>query len=121
LPRLAVTAMPPDKKSAASEAEFSVKANRRGWFTDDINLAVEGVPDGLLINSTNIARGTGEAAFKITASDTAPAGKEVSLTVVGTATINGRNHQFRGSPVVVTINAPAAEAVGGSQKASAEK
>jgi len=121
LPRLAVTAMPPDKKSAASEAEFSVKANRRGWFTDDINLAVEGVPEGLLINATNIARGAGEAAFKITASDKAPTGKEVSLTVVGTANINGRDFRFRGSPVVVTINAPVAEAGSGSEKASAEK
>src|SRR5206468_7050397 len=93
LPRLPVTAMPPDKKSAASEAEFSVKAIRRGWFTDDINLAVEGVPEGLLINSTNIARGAGEAAFKITASDKAPAGKDVSLTVVGTANINGRDRK----------------------------
>jgi len=121
LPRLAVTAMPPDKKSAAGEAEFSVKANRRGWFTDDINLAVEGVPEGVLINSTNIARGTGEAAFKITASDKAPAGKEVSLTVVGTASINGRSYKFRGSPVVVTINAPVAETASGSEKASAAK
>ena len=121
LPRLAVTAMPPDKKSAASEAEFSVKANRRGWFTDDISLSIEGAPEGLLINSTNIARGTGEAAFKIVAGDTAPAGKEVSLTVVGTANINGRDYKFRGSPVVVTINAPAAETSGGSEKASAEK
>jgi hypothetical protein len=34
----------------------------------------------------------------------------VSLTVVGTAQINGRAYQFRGPPVVVTINAPAAEA-----------
>jgi len=121
LPRLAVTAMPPDKKSAASEAEFSVKANRLGWFTDDINLAVEGAPEGLFINSTNIARGTGEAAFKIIASDKAPAGKDVSLTVVGTASINGRNYKFRGSPVVVTINAPAVEAGSGSEKAAAEK
>ena len=54
------------------------------------------------------------AAFKIIASDKAPAGKEVSLTVVATANINGRNYQFRGSPVVVTINAPAAEAGSGS-------
>jgi len=121
LPRLTLTAMPPDKKSAAGEAEFSVKANRRGWFTDDISLAVEGVPEGVLINSTNIGRGTGEAAFKITASDKAPAGKDVSLTVVGTANINGRDYKFRGSPVVVTINAPAAEPAGGSEKVSAEK
>ena len=121
LPRLAVTALPPDRKSAAGEAEFSVKANRRGWFTDDINLAVEGVPEGITINATNIARGGGEAGFKIIANDKAPAGKEVSLTVVGTANINGRNYQFRSSPIVVTINAPAAEAASASEKASAAK
>jgi hypothetical protein len=43
------------------------------------------------------------------------------LTVVGTANINGRSYKFRGSPVVVTINAPATEAASGSEKASAEK
>jgi len=74
LPRLAVTALPPDRKSAASEAEFSVKANRRGWFTDDIRLKVEGVPEGIVINSTNITRGASEAAYRIVASDKAPAG-----------------------------------------------
>ncbi len=124
LPRLAVTAFPPEKKSAASEAEFSVKANRRGWVTDEISLAVEGLPEGLAINSTNIARSASEAGFKIVATDKAPAGKEVSLTVVGTANINGRNYQFRGSPIVVTINAPAAEAAsaaGSDEKNAATK
>jgi len=121
LPRLAVTALPPDKKSAASEAEFSVKANRRGWFTDEINLSVEGVPEGLVINSTNIARGASEAGFKIVATDKASAGKEVSLSVVGTANVNGRAYQFRGSPIVVTVNAPAAEAAGGAEHVSAAK
>jgi hypothetical protein len=121
LPRLAVTALSPDKNSPASEAEFTVKANRRGWFTDDISLEVEGMPEGLIINSTNIARGTAEAAFKINATDKAPAGKEVSLTVVGSANINARNYKFRGTPIVVTINAPAGEAGSGSGKAPAEK
>ena len=118
LPRLTVTALPPDKKSAASEAEFSVKANRRGWFTEDISLTVDGVPEGLVITSTNIARGTGEAAFKLTATDKAPVGKEVSLTVVGTASINGRNYQFRGAPMLVTINAPTGD---GANDNSTEK
>lgn len=109
LPRLAVTALPVDRKSAASEAEFSVKANRRGWFTDDINLSLEGAPEGLIVNTTNISRGASEAGYRIVATEKAPAGKEISLTVVGTANINGRAYQFRGPPVVVTINAPAAE------------
>ena len=121
LPRLAVMALAPDKKSAASEAEFSVKANRRGWFTDEITLKVEGAPEGLTLNSTNISRGASEAGFRIVANDKAPAGKEVSLTVVGTANINGRAHEFRGSPIVVTINAPTAEATSGNDRAAAAK
>jgi hypothetical protein len=121
LPRLALTALPADRKSAASEAEFSVKANRRGWFTDDISLSVEGAPEGLVITSTNIARGASEAAYRIVATDKAPPGKEVSLTVVGTANINGRAYQFRGPPVVVTINAPAAESAPAGETVSATK
>src|SRR6266542_4277593 len=121
LPRLAVAALPPEKKSAASEAEFSVKASRRGWFSDDINLNVEGVPEGIIINSTNLARGASDAGFKITATDKAPVGKEVSLRVVGTANVNGRSYQFRGSPIVLTINAPPTETASESEKASAAK
>jgi hypothetical protein len=109
LPRLAVTAMPPDKKSAASEAEFTVKATRRGWFTDDIGLSVEGVPEGITINTAGMPRGAGEAAYKITATDKAPVGKEVSLVVVGTANVNGRSYKLRSAPIVVTVNAPASD------------
>ena len=110
LPRLSVTALSRESKSAASEAEFSIKASRRGWFTEDINLSVEGLPDGISINSTNLARGVGEAGFKILATDKAPAGKEISLTIVGTANVNGRSYQFRAPTIKVTVNAPEAAA-----------
>jgi hypothetical protein len=106
LPRLAVSALPAEKKSAASEAEFSVKTARRGWFTDDISLSVEGVPEGITITTTNLARGASEAGFKIIATDKAPVGKEVSLTVVGTANVNGRAYQLRAPAIVLTVNAP---------------
>ena len=106
LPRLALTALPLEKKSAASEAEFSIKANRRGWFTEDISLSVEGLPEGISINTTNLSRGVGEAGFKIQATDKAPAGKEISLTIVGSANVNGRAYQFRAPAIKVTINAP---------------
>jgi hypothetical protein len=109
LPRLALTAMPADKQSAASEAEFTVKASRRGWFTDDISLSVEGVPEGITINTAGMLRGAGEAAYKITATDKAPVGKEVSLVVVGTANVNGRTYKLRSAPLVVTVNAPASD------------
>jgi hypothetical protein len=106
LPRLAVTALPPEKKSAASEAEFSIKASRRGWFSDEISLSVEGLPEGISITSTNLPRGVGEAAFKILATDKAPVGKEISLTVVGKAEVNGRSYQFRAPAIKLTVSAP---------------
>ncbi len=120
LPRLAITASPPQKKSAASEAEFTIKASRRGWFAEDIALSVEGLPEGISINLTNIARGAGEAGFKLTATDKAPVGKEVSLSVVGTANANGRSYQFRASPIKITINA-AEETAAPSALTPAEK
>jgi hypothetical protein len=121
LPRLALTALPPEKKSAASEAEFSVKASRRGWFTEDINLSIEGAPEGVIINTTNIARGASDAGFKITATDKAPVGKEISLIVVGTANVNGRSYQFRSSPVILNVNAPASEAASETEKVAVAK
>src|SRR5262249_5396700 len=119
LPRLAVTASPPERRSPASEAEFSIKANRRGWFGEDISLSVEGLPEGISVNTTNISRGTGEAAFKLSATDKAPAGKDVSIVVVGNASVNGRNYQYRASPIKVTVNAPeeAANSAGASSAA----
>lgn len=111
LSRLAVTVSSGEAKSAASEAEFTIKATRRGWFADDISLVIEGLPEGINVNTTNIARGAGEAAFKLTATDKAPVGKEISLTVVGKANVNGRNSEYRVSPITVTVTAPEAPAI----------
>ena len=108
IPRASVTPAAPGIKSAASESEFSVKASRRGWFTEDISLAVEGVPEGIQITSTNLARGVGEATFHLTATEKAPAGKEFSLIVVGTANLNGRAYQLRGPELKLIVNTPVA-------------
>jgi hypothetical protein len=108
LPRLLVTALPAALKSAASEAEFTVRVSRRGWFTDDISLALEGLPEGVTATSTNLPRNIAEAAFKLTATEKAPAGKDVSLFVVGTANVNGRGYQVRSPELKLTIN-PAPE------------
>jgi hypothetical protein len=108
LPRLSVTALPSGLKSAAGEAEFLVRVSRRGWFTDDINLAIEGLPEGITATATNLPRYASEAAFKLTAGEKAPAGKEVPLRVVGTAHVNGRRYEVRSPELKLTIN-PAPE------------
>jgi hypothetical protein len=107
---LAVTAQPAGAKSAAGEAEFSIKVTRRGLFTEDITLVLEGLPDGISATSTNLARGVGEAAFKLTASDKAQTGKTNTITVVGTATANGRTLQQRAPGITLVVNAPEMEA-----------
>ncbi len=107
LPRLAVTTPAAGSTNAvASEAEFSVKAQRRGLFTDDIQLAVEGLPEGMVATSTNIVRGMGEAGFKLTASEKTKPGTN-TVTVVGTAEVNGKKFQLRAPGIQLIVNPPA--------------
>jgi len=107
LPRLSLTALPASAKSAASEAEFTVRVNRRGWFTDDVNLTLEGLPEGVTATTANLPRNSSEVAIKLTATEKAATGKEVNLSVVGTANVNGRSYQVRAPELKLSINAPA--------------
>ncbi|HVR36480.1 MAG TPA: hypothetical protein VMS21_11580, partial [Methylomirabilota bacterium] len=107
LPRVTLTALPDGASSAAGEAEFSVKVTRRGWFTEDVALALEGLPEGISATSTNLPRGQAEAAYRLKASEKAEPGKTHPVTIVGTANVNGRNYQLKGPTVSVIVNAPA--------------
>jgi hypothetical protein len=105
LPRLSVTPPPVGStNNAASQAEFSVRTERRGLFTEDIALSLEGLPEGVTVNTTNIARGTTEAGFKLTATDKAKLGTS-TVVVVGTANVNGRQFRLRGPELQLIINA----------------
>lgn len=104
--RLSVAVLPPGSQSAASEAEFAVRASRRGWFTDEIQLALEGLPDGVAATQTNLASRVGEVTFKLSATDKAPVDKEFPITVVGSATIEGRTYRQRTAPMTLSITKP---------------
>jgi hypothetical protein len=101
---LSVTVLPPGRTSAAAEAEFAVRTERRGWFAGEISLALEGLPEGITATSTNLPSGIGEAGFKLTATDKAPAGKEFKIVVRGTATIGGRTYEQRTTPATLTVS-----------------
>ncbi|MBI2929533.1 MAG: PPC domain-containing protein [Verrucomicrobia bacterium] len=118
LPRLGVTVPPPGVKSEAAEAEMTVKTARRGWFTDDITLALEGLPEGVAATSTNLPRGVTEALFRFTASDKAKAGTN-TVTFIGTTSVNGRNFQNRAA-FTLTVNAAAEPEVATSVKTEAD-
>jgi hypothetical protein len=106
LPRLSVTVPAAGStNNAASEAEFSVKTERRGLFTEDVALSLEGLPEGITASSTNIVRGTGDASFQLVATEKAKASTN-NITVIGTANVNGRQFQLRGQNLQLIVNAP---------------
>ncbi|MEO6036245.1 MAG: hypothetical protein ABIQ35_13395, partial [Verrucomicrobiota bacterium] len=107
LPRLGMTALRPGQtNSAAAEAEFSIKVARRGLFSDEIALSIEGLPEGITATSTNLVRGLGEAEFKFVATEKAkPATNNV--VIVGVANVNGREFRQRAPVIQLIVNAPA--------------
>ena len=109
LKRLVVTALPSSSASAASEAVFVVKVERRMGFSGEVELKIDGLPDGVSASVPKIPAATNEATVKLQASDKAPAGKDVQLTIRGVGLHKDRNYRFAAPPVTLAINAPEAE------------
>jgi hypothetical protein len=109
LKRLVVTALPSGSASAASEAVFTVKVDRRMGFTGEIELAMEGLPEGVTASIPKIAEKENEAPVKLQATEKAPTGKEVQLTVRGVGLHKDRHYRFAAPPVTLVINAPEEE------------
>ncbi|MBI3850129.1 MAG: pre-peptidase C-terminal domain-containing protein [Verrucomicrobia bacterium] len=115
LPRLSVVALPPEKKSAAGEAVFSVRANRRSGFSNEIALAIEGLPEGVVARYDKIQTNEPEANVSITATNKELVGKEISFTVLGTAMFHDRIYKHRTGEIKLIVTAPpeeTADAVG---------
>ncbi|MFO1499776.1 MAG: PPC domain-containing protein [Verrucomicrobiota bacterium] len=104
--RLSVAVLPAGTTSAASEAEFAVRASRRGWFTDQIDLSLEGLPEGVTATTTNLASHVGEVTFKLHATEKAAVLKDFEITVVGSANIAGRIYQQRTAPMTLSVTKP---------------
>lgn len=116
LTRLSLTVVPPGSKSAAGEADFPVKVSRRGWFTEDIDIALEGLPEGITATTTNLPRNIPEVVFKLTATEKAAPGKTNTFQVVASANVNGRKYQQRPGAITLVVAAPAEAAAGTETK-----
>jgi hypothetical protein len=69
LKKLIVTAVPASSGSAAAEAVFNAKADRRDGFDGEIVLKLEGLPEGIVATVTNIAAKASESALKLLATE----------------------------------------------------
>jgi hypothetical protein len=109
LKKLLVTALPESASSAASEAVFTAKVNRRLGFAGELELALEGVPEGVKASVGKIPADGSEATIKLVASEKAVTGKDYTLTITATGTHKDRTHRFKATPITLTINAPEKE------------
>jgi hypothetical protein len=104
LTRLSVTALPTNAQSAASEAATTVKLQRRAGFTNEVNLALEGLPAGMIATLDKIPANGTETTLKLVATEKAPAGTN-SVALVAAGMHSDRNFKHRSS-LTLTINFP---------------
>ena len=105
LSRLNVMALPTNSTSAARQTETSVKLGRRAGFTNEVNLAIEGVPAGVETTVEKIPANAAETILKLGATEKAPPGTN-TLTVVATGLHGDRNFKHRSGAITLIINAP---------------
>ncbi|MBU6400248.1 MAG: pre-peptidase C-terminal domain-containing protein [Verrucomicrobia bacterium] len=105
LKRLSIAVLPAGVKSAAGEAVFTIKADRRG-YSGPIALSLDGLPDTVTAVIDDIATNAAEAPVKLTAKTKAPVGKEISFRVIGAATVNDRNYRERTETIQLSLTAP---------------
>jgi hypothetical protein len=106
LPRLSLAVLPPGSESAAGEAETKIRVERRAGFTGEVELAVEGLPEGLKFDLPKIPANVNEVALKLTATDKAVLGTNFSFKVNGRATVNDRLYKARTSSIALSVAAP---------------
>lgn len=107
LKRVVVTAVQAGSESSANEAVFQVKANRRAGFNGEIELKLEGVPEGISATVEKIPASGGEAAVKLLASEkVAPTTNEISLTLTGVGAFKDKTYRFKPPAIALQVNAP---------------
>ena len=106
LPRLSLAVLPPGSTSAAGEAETKIRVERRTGFGGDVELSIEGLPEGVKSELPKIPAGVGEVTLKLFATDKAKLGTNFNFTVVGTAVFNDRNYKTRTGQIALGIAVP---------------
>lgn len=121
LKRVVVTAVPAGSQSAANEAVFQVKANRRAGFNGEIELKLEGVPEGISATVEKIPASAGEATVKLLASEKVVATtNEISLTLTGVGAFKDKTYRFKPPTIALQVNAPEAVEVKTAEVKTAE-
>lgn len=106
LKRLSITALPASSASAAREALFALRAERRGGFTNEIELKLDGLPEGITAEISNVSAGAAETPVKLVASENAKPAKDLALVISASAWFRDRIYRQQITDVKLTVNAP---------------
>jgi hypothetical protein len=106
LPRLSLTVLPPGSDSAAGEAETKIRVERRAGFKGDVELSIEGLPEGVKSELPKIPSDAGEVTLKLFATEKSKLGTNFNLKVVGTAVFNDRNYKTKTGNIGLVIVLP---------------
>ncbi len=106
LQRLSVAALPENSDSGAREAVFTIKADRRSGFTNEIALSLEGAPAGITVVMDKIPANATEATVRLIAQEKSPAGQEFPLRILGVGSFHDRIYRQRPGEIKLTVTVP---------------
>lgn len=106
--KLSAVALPSNTTSAANSSEFVVKVERRN-FTNEIQLALEGLPAGVVATSTNLTANAKEVPIRLLVTDKTATGTNFNFTVVASAPFGDRTFRQKSVPLSLAVAAPEKE------------
>ena len=105
LTRLLATALPTNGTPEAAEVSTAIKVERRAGFTNEVLLAIDGLPAGIKSTLQTIPANGTETNLKLVATEKAAAGTN-TFTIVGTGLHNDRTYKHRSAPISLVISVP---------------
>jgi hypothetical protein len=102
--KLAAVALPTNSTSAANSSEFVVKVERRN-FTNEIQIALEGVPPGVIATTAPIAPNAKETTIRLLVTDKTATGTNFTFNVLGSAPFGDRTFRQKTVPVTLAVTA----------------
>jgi hypothetical protein len=117
--RLSAVALPEGTQSEANQTQFVVKVERRG-LTGEIELRLEGLPQGVQALVPPILTNKTEATIQLKVSQLAKTGKEHTFRIVASASHQDRVWRQKTQPIHLTLSAPEPESAAATQKTAAK-
>lgn len=117
--RLSAVALPEGTQSEANQTQFVVKVERRG-LTGEIELRLEGLPQGVQALVPPILTNKTEATIQLKVSEQAKTGKEHTFRIVASASHQDRVWRQKTQPIHLTLSAPESESAAATQKTAAK-